>query len=256
MADLDRTSKASPAVIPKPFNGPSLEHTMLLHPVNVDAACGDLQEDDVRIDALVTLAAVLLGGLMTVLGQVALEALHRGRDARRVRRERQVTIRIIKFQLYCAEHVMKRALESRTWWPSSDELTLGEPGEDLKVLADLLPEFEWRIYTSAWRQLRECARLRPGPNVSVGDGDNSGHTQNQVDRIPSTALLQLLGAFVTVDDARHRLEPYGLDRSTGEITIRPVGLTSTDMSDALHNYAGHLVDVSAWTTRLGVVADH
>lgn len=204
-------------------------------------------------NSLITLGAVLLGGLMTMLGQLTLESIRSQLAVRRLRREREAAVRVIRFQFYCAQHVLKRALESCMWWGTPEELTLGESGEDLRMLASLLPEPEWRIYTSAWRRLRECSQLRPESTVAPGppcadDVNRSGHDN----RIPVAALQQLLGAFVAVDDARHRLERYVVDKSTGEIPLHPIGLTPGEITFVLQHHAGHLVDASVWSARLGI----
>jgi hypothetical protein len=202
---------------------------------------------------LITLGAVLLGGLMTMLGQLTLESIRSRLAARQLRREREAAVRVIRFQFYCAQHVVKRALESRVWWGTPDELTLGEPGEDLRILAGLLPELEWRIYTSAWRRLRECSQLRSESAAAPGLPDEDGVDRNGHDnRISVAALQQLLGAFVTVDDARHRLESYVVDKSTGEIPLHPIGLTPAEIAFGLQHHVGHLVDTSGWPARLGI----
>jgi hypothetical protein len=122
----------------------------------------------VTSNSLITLGAVMLGGLMTMLGQLTLESIRSQLAVRQLRREREAAVRVIRFQFYCAQHVLKRALESCMWWGTSEELTLGEPGEDLRMLAGLLPEPEWRLYTSAWRRLRECSQLRPESTAAPG----------------------------------------------------------------------------------------
>lgn len=221
---------------------------------HVLAGHGCCQNPQVAPNALVTLGAVLLGGLMTVLGQLALEWIRSRLEQRRTRREREAAVRVIRFQFYSAQHVLKQAIEQRTWWGAPDELTLGESGQDLRMLADVLAEPEWRIYTSAWRRLRECSRLRPESAKYMGSADEKADASRRCDEpIPLAALQQLLGAFVTIDDARHRLLRYVVDEKTGKVPLRPVGLTDAEIATGL-KHAGHLVDVSAWAARLAAAS--
>jgi hypothetical protein len=157
----------------------------------------------------------------------------------RLERDRRATIRVIRFQFYCAQQVLKRALASGLWWEGPDELIVGEPGQDLKLLADLLPEDEWRIYTSGWRRLRECANLRR-PTVKANATSHQMSTPPTTGRlkIEISELQEILGTFVTVDDARHRLEPYVQDITTGKINLDRIRLSPTEKINHWHAMSG------------------
>ena len=56
-----------------------------------------------------------------------------------------------------------------------------------------------------------------GPSRQVADHAYGHHLILQ--HIERPDLKFLLGAFVTVDDARRQLQPYVADRSTGEVPL-------------------------------------
>ncbi len=123
-------------------------------------------------------------------------------------------------------------------------LDLAAAGESLQALAGLLPEYQWRVYTAAWRRLHGCFQRYdacvPGQTVnSAYDHHLTGQPIEEPD------LRFLLGAFVTVDDARRQLQPYAVDRSTGDVPLGRLCLTGQEITEALDE-AGHLVDRDPW----------
>ena len=100
---------------------------------------------------MVTLVAVVVGAVITMLAQIVLDGL-RARAQKAARRDEiRAAIRVIRFHFYAAQHLLKAALESGLWWSGAAGLDLAAAGESLQVLAGLLPEDQWRVYTAAWR---------------------------------------------------------------------------------------------------------
>jgi hypothetical protein len=129
--------------------------------------------------------------------------------------------------------VLKAALETGLWWPGPAGLDLASAGESLQMLAGLLPETQWRIYTAAWRRLHGCLQRY---DACVHEPDRARRLPLQgTDRAYGHHLIMqhidlpdlkfLLGAFVTVDDARRQLQPYAADRSTGSVPLGQLRLT-------------------------------
>jgi hypothetical protein len=110
------------------------------------------------LNIMLTLAAVLLGGVITILSQVTLDAMRQKAQKHVKQAESQAAIRVIRFHFYAAQHVLRESLEAGRWWSGTAGLDIAAAGEDLHMLASRLPEEEWRIYTAAWRRLRNCIR--------------------------------------------------------------------------------------------------
>ena len=175
---------------------------------------------------MVTLVAVVVGAVITMLAQIVLDGL-RARAQKAARGDEiRAAIRVIRFHFYAAEHVLKAALESGLWWSGVAGLDLAAAGESLRVLAGLLPEHQWRVYTAAWRRLHGCLQRYDacvhepqdsGPPRQITDPTYGHHLTLQ--HIERPDLKFLLGAFVTVDDARRQLEPYVADQSTGDVPL-------------------------------------
>jgi hypothetical protein len=212
---------------------------------------------------LSTFIAVILGGLISVLSQVTLDATRTRAQARTKREEINTAIRVIRFTFYSAEYVLKEALETGRWWSPSDELNIAAAGEDLRALAAVLPEEHWRIYTGSWRRLHDCVRRFEAARLTAA-APASTHSQVSVagDRgasapfmdsgsVISTADLQgILGAFISADDARHRLEIYVVERSTNDVPLGRICLTDQEIADAIDRCASQSVDKPRWHTRL------
>ncbi len=201
---------------------------------------------------MVTLVAVVVGAVITMLAQIVLDGF-RARAQKAARGDEiRAAIRVIRFHFYAAEHVLKAALESGLWWSGVAGLDLAAAGESLQVLAGLLPEHQWRVYTAAWRRLHGCLQRYDacvhgpwdsGPPRQITDPMYGHHLTLQ--HIERPDLKFLLGAFVTVDDARRQLEPYVADRSTGDVPLGRLCLTGQEITEALDE-AGHLVDRGQW----------
>jgi hypothetical protein len=58
---------------------------------------------------------------------------------------------------FAAQHVLKQSLETRRSWSEVAGLDVAAAGEDLKELANRLPEDEWRIYTAACTDCRAAS---------------------------------------------------------------------------------------------------
>lgn len=205
-----------------------------------------------------TLIAVVLGGVISVLSQVTLDATRARAQARTERQEITTAIRVIRFTFYSAEHVLREALETGRWWSPSDELNVAAAGEDLRALAATLPEEHWRIYTGAWRRLRECVRRAEAARLTEAV-PGSAQVANRVASAPDTDsgsvisvadLQRILGAFISADDARHRLQTYVVERYTNEVLLSRICLTDQEIADAVDHYASQSADKPRWHARL------
>ena len=201
---------------------------------------------------MVTLVAVVVGGILAMLAQIVLDGLRTRAEKAARRDEIRAAVRAIRFHFYAAQHVLKAALESGLWWSGAAGLDLAAAGESLPTLAGLLPEHQWRVYTAAWRRLHGClqrydacvhGRLGGAP---PGRAANRAHDHDPArQRIEQPDLKFLIGAFVTVNDARIQLQPYVADQSITEVPLRRLCLTRQEITEALDE-AGHLVDRDRW----------
>lgn len=195
-----------------------------------------------------TLAAVLLGGLITIVSQLTLDGMRNRALEKAKQKETRAAVRVIRFHFYAAQHVLREALETGFWWTQPVDLDLGAAGEDLQLLANLLPEPEWRIYTGAWRRLRDVIRRY---DAAMQEAENlQGGLERLTGPLDKADMQYVLGAFATIDDARRHLQRYVRDAVPGEVPIRQISLAPEDASWALANRASHLVDVGRWMNRL------
>ncbi|AVZ71051.1 hypothetical protein SLUN_01075 [Streptomyces lunaelactis] len=184
---------------------------------------------------LQTLIAVALGGALTIASQVVISVL-RTRDERRQKREVAVAIlRVHQFHFYTAQHLLKESLESGRWWSRELESFPLASDQDLREVTLLVPIPVWRAYTAAVRRLAGCTRLRE----SAGD-------RNTV----STPHLQLLlGAYVTLDHARHAMAP--LSRVHADpVPLGVLALTRQEIEDAVRLHASRQAPREQWAARL------
>jgi hypothetical protein len=201
---------------------------------------------------MLTLLAVVIGGVITLLAQIALERLNESRKKRRKDEQSRAAVRVIRFHFFAAEHVLKRCLETGFWWSSAAGINVAAAGEALDTLAELLPEEQWRIYTGAWRRLRGCIQRYDGSVHKPVSNDSSmgvaeltyGHDLI-LQRIEPADLKFLLATFVTVDQARHALEKYVVDSTTQEVKLGPLCLNKEQIHQALED-AGRFVKRDDW----------
>ena len=64
---------------------------------------------------MVTLVAVVVGGVLTMLAQIVLDGLRARAEKTARRDEIRAAVRVIRFHFYAAQHVLKAALESGLW---------------------------------------------------------------------------------------------------------------------------------------------
>ena len=136
--------------------------------------------------------------------------------------------------------MLKQSLETHRWWSGVAGLDVAAAGEDLKELADRLPEEQWRIYTAAWRRLQGCIRRYDAIKAELPPGHSV-----ILQPIDLANLQFLLATFVTVDEARSQLQDYGRDDSTQEVPLGQICLTNLEISTAL-DQASHLVNRRKW----------
>ena len=210
-----------------------------------------------------TFIAVVLGGVISVLSQVTLDTTRARAQARTKRKEITTAIRVIRFTFYSAEYVLKEALETGRWWSPTDELSVAAAGEDLHKLAATLLEEHWRIYTGAWRRLHDCVRrFEAAQRTAAAPASMNSQTSIAGDRgasasvtdpgsvISAADLQRILGAFISADDARHRLEAYVVETSTRDVPLAQICLTDQEIADAIDHHASRSVNKSQWHARL------
>jgi hypothetical protein len=157
---------------------------------------------------------------------------------------------VVRFKFYAAEHELKQALETGKWWAPQADPTVATAGEDLRSLAGLLEEEHWRMYTAAWRRLHECiirsqnARVvKTHPKNGPGDLQPSIRPDDQ---------KHMLGAFITVENARWELREYVQDERRFEVNLARsrIALDDLQVADAIDHYASPLADKQKWRERL------
>ena len=84
---------------------------------------------------MVTLVAVVVGGILAMLAQIVLDGLRTRAEKAARRDEIRAAVRAIRFHFYAAQHVLKAALESGLWWSGAAGLDLAAAGESLPTLA-------------------------------------------------------------------------------------------------------------------------
>ncbi len=199
---------------------------------------------------MLTLVAVVLGGVITILAQIVLDYLRGKSQKRREQDKIKAAVRVIRLYFYAAQHVLRESLETGFWWSGAAGLDVAAAGEALPTLADLLPEEECRIYTAAWRRLRGCIQRydscvrKSGSKGSPMEEFTYGHSLIP-QHIEPADLKFLLSTFVTVDDARQQLQPYVRDSATRPVPLRQLCLTKQEINEALKE-ASHLVDQNRW----------
>lgn len=72
-----------------------------------------------------------------------------------------------------------------------------------------------------------------------------GHNLTSI-QIEPADLKFLLGAFVTVDQARHALQKYVTDSSTQKVELGRLHLTQQQIYEAIDEEAGRFVDRDYW----------
>ena len=210
-----------------------------------------------------TFIAVVLGGVISVLSQVTLDTTRARAEARRKSKEINAAIRVVRFTFYSAEYVLKEALETGRWWSPADELSVAAAGEDLRTLATVLPEEHWRIYSAAWRRLHDCVRrfeaaqrtaaTPASMNSQASITDDRGVPGSVTDPgsvISAGDLQRILGAFISADDARHRLEAYVVETRTNEVPLGQICLTDQEIGDAIDQHASQSINKRQWHARL------
>jgi hypothetical protein len=214
-----------------------------------------------------TFVAVVLGGVISILSQVALDVTRARAQARKNRKEIMTAVRVIRFMLYSAQHVLKEALETGRWWSPSDELNVAAAGEDLRALAELLPEEHWRIYTASWRRLHDCIRRFDAAQTTVALPANASPQAPVIGHYAATSaaglgpvihpvdLQVILGAFITVDNARYQLETYVVETYTNEIPLDRICLTDQQIAEAIDHQTSRMVDKRRWHARLRSVTE-
>ena len=73
---------------------------------------------------MVTLVAVVVGGILAMLAQIVLDGLRTRAEKAARRDEIRAAVRAIRFHFYAAQHVLKAALESGLWWSGAAGLDL------------------------------------------------------------------------------------------------------------------------------------
>jgi hypothetical protein len=87
-----------------------------------------------------------------------------------------------------------------------------------------------------------------GVEINDSLATHTGYSDGQnlsLRRIEPADLQYLLATFVTVDDARRRLQLHSVDHSSGDVQLGPIRMTDREKAAAL-NLAGQLVDRSRW----------
>lgn len=100
---------------------------------------------------MVTLAAVVIGGILTLLAQVVLDGLRARAEKAARRDEIRAAVRVIRFHFYAAQHVLKAALEPGLWWSGAAGLA-------------------WRPRASPCRLWPACCPSTSGAGRGLGGG--------------------------------------------------------------------------------------
>lgn len=65
---------------------------------------------------MLTLVAVVLGGVITILAQIVLDYLRGKSQKRREQDKIKAAVRVIRLYFYAAQHVLRESLETGFWW--------------------------------------------------------------------------------------------------------------------------------------------
>jgi hypothetical protein len=171
--------------------------------------------DDRSDMADASLIGVVVGGALTLSGQVVLEALKRHRDQADARVTARAAARLQRDDVASALEAARWALCKRTWWPVGLDLPLSTEMQDRRLLASHLSETEFRRVSGS---LRRFAQLRSERKAAVDHGGV------QADCIPLSgdAYERTVLAFLDVAAARLALAPlagYGVDPWPQEVPL-------------------------------------
>jgi hypothetical protein len=106
---------------------------------------------------LSALIGVVIGGAITLGGQVLIERQHRKRaDADRKRAAMGVA-RLAWNEFWYAQGILHKALKTERWWPMNHQPQTELSNDDRRLLAEGVEWRQWSDVTRVWRRL---ARLR------------------------------------------------------------------------------------------------
>jgi hypothetical protein len=114
-----------------------------------------------------SLIGVLIGGGLTLSGQLCLETLRIRRERARRRDLARAAARLQRDDYTSGLEAVRYCLEARTWWPSSLEIPLSTELEDRRLLANHLTATEFRRVAGSVRRL---ALLRARRTAAIDNG--------------------------------------------------------------------------------------
>lgn len=139
------------------------------------------------------LVGVLIGGGLTIAGQLIAEALRSRATSQREARPTRASARIQRIELWQGQTAILEALSTLTWWPPSMDPVLRSDPADRRLLAQHLDGSSWGRVSTAWRKFQE----------RLAERDQAGAHRD----LSEIAIEKLLVTFFSLDEARAALAP-------------------------------------------------
>jgi len=158
------------------------------------------------------LIGVLVGGALTLSGQVVLEALKGRRDRADALAAASAAARLQRDDIAAALEAAHRALATHEWWPTDLDLPLRTEMQDRRLLASHLTEEEFRRVSGSLRRFAQLQAERKA--VVERDGSAAAGLSDE-------AYYRTLLAYLDVAAARLALARLaGYERDPWPLSLR------------------------------------
>jgi hypothetical protein len=177
---------------------------------------------------------VLIGGLLTIIGQVLISWLQGRREYRKEKHVARTIARLQQDSFWTFQNYAARALRSGRLTSDDIDPRYSPSREDVQVMASVLDSESWRLYISAIRLQAECL-LRS--------------TKARTSALSEDEQHRLLAAYALVDAARHVISKVsGIEPSPhrfGNLTM-----TADEIRQAFSDHHLLLERTPAWIDRI------
>jgi hypothetical protein len=177
------------------------------------------------------LVGVLIGGVLTILGQFLAHRLETNKEHREHQRQMNVASLLQQDAFWTFQNVVAVAVRNGTWPQNDLDERYAPSRDDMRVMADALDFDSWRAYSTAVRSFSEWMRFAPGSELS------------------KSQLLKLLAAYGSVKVSRRLLTRIG-GRAPLEHRLGPIELTVTEVLQEFGQHGIVRPHASEWADNL------
>jgi hypothetical protein len=141
------------------------------------------------------LVGVLIGGALTIIGQVVVEALRTRKEKRQEAQLIRAAARVQRIEFWSGQTAILDALERSSWWAPTKDPMLQASSDDRRLLAQHLTGQDWQQVSTAWRKFQE--RLNERDQFDPKTANNQPLYKDDTER--------LLVTFISLDEGRAAL---------------------------------------------------